>query len=222
MVTTAKDFAEYVSKDIVGNSITPDDFEATLWYVLYQLPERNRDIFLKVERDQIPVRTVGLEYGVSGQRIFDLDKETKERMISVWGDLLKNGLMQYVQITANASREYGEQTAKTHYYKIGYTDGYADGSNSRLQKHFATAEYNSISLSDLALSYRTQHFLFDASLLNVSQIIERGDNIMLIRNLGRASLTELIERLKEFGVDVGMHFPNTIKRYKINLEDENV
>lgn len=216
---TQHGFIEHVSKDIVKNITTPEDFEASLWYVLYQLPERNRDIFLKVERDNTPVRVVGLEYGVSGQRIFDLNKETKANMLSFWGEILSKGVMQYTKDTADVAREYGEKNASVIAYKRGYTEGYSDGSKNKLQRHYATEEFDGISLSDLTLSYRTQHYLFDNNLLSVSQIIECGDNIMKIHNLGKKSLEELITRLKDFGVNVTRYFPATINKYDINVEE---
>ena len=216
---TTTGFLEHVSKDIVGNATTPSDFEGTLWYVLYQLPERNRDVFLKIERDCMSVRGVGLEYGVTGQRIFDLNKDTKERMLEMWGGLLRTGFMEHMQLTAKEAREYGEKSAKEHYYKLGYTDGYNDCNESKEQKHFATDEFNNISISDLSLSYRTHHYLFDANLLNVSQIVECGDNILDIRNLGKGSITELIDRLYEFGVDVKRYFPITMNKYGIKVGD---
>lgn len=219
---THNGFIEHVSKDIIGNEKTPSDFEGTLWYVLYQLPERNRDVFLKIERDCDSVRTIGMEYGVSGQRISELNKTTKERMINLWGKLLKTGFMEQIQSTAKEFSEYGEQSAKEKYYKLGYTDGYEDGSKNKLAQCFATEEYNNISLSDLSLSYRVQHYLFDEGLLNISQIIERGDGLLSVQHLGRESYTELIDRLTEYGVNVKKHFPKMIKKYRITVEEENV
>ena len=216
------EFIEHVSVDIIKNDFTPDDFEGTLWYVLCQLPEREREIFLKIERDHIPVRAIGLEYGVSGQRISDINQSTKSRMVSLWGDLLRKGIMGEMQETAKNAHAYGESTAKDNYYKLGYTDGYDDGVKNRMRRHFATEEYNEISLSDLNFSYRLQHYLFDNDLLNLSQIIERGDGIMDIDHLGRTSFVELIERIAEFGVDVNRYFPKMMKKYNIVVEDENV
>ena len=212
------EFIEHVSRDIVRNETMPDDFESTLWYVLYQLPARNREIFLLIERDGVAYRTVGAEYGVTGQRIYELNKTTIETMLRLWGSFLREGIMQSMRNSADASQAIGEANAKDRYYKLGYTAGYADGSHSKLQQHFATEELNAISLSDLTLSYRTYHYLFDAGLLNLSQIIEYGDKIMFIPHIGKLSCAELIDRLAEFGVDVKKHFPKTIKKHKINVE----
>ena len=222
MTLTNKEFLKHVSYDILHMEETPPDFESTLWDVLYQLPERNREVFLNVERDQIPVRSVGMEYEVSGQRIFDLNQSTKNTLITKWGDFLKTGIIQFMSDTAATSKKVGENEAKERYYKLGYTDGYEDGNRNKAQKHYAKEEFNAISLSDLSLSYRTHHYLFDEGLLNVSEIIERGDGILEIAHIGKGSYTELIERLSEFGVDVYAHFPKTMMKYNIKVEENNV
>ena len=214
---THDEFIEHVSKNIFGNQTTPNDFEATLAYVLFRLPVRSREIFLAVERDNISVRTLGVKYSISGQRVHEIKKKCVEDMKASFGDMLSLGIEEYQKKEFDRAKKIGENNSRSPYYKSGYADGYSDGIARRKQKYFVHTPLHSISLSDLNLSFRAEHYLSASGLLTASQIVNYGDNIAKIPNIGKTTLFELLTRLHDFNVDVYECFPETMKRYKFAM-----
>jgi len=214
---THEDFIEHVSKNIMENKETPEDFEATLAYILYKMPVRKREIFLAIERDNIPVRTIGIKYSVSGQRIHDINKNTIATLKEKYGRMLSIGMAKYIAEEKQQSKVLGETNTRNSYYKLGYSDGYADGKQRRKQMYFSRTSLNSITLDDLSLPYRAEHFLSVFGLTDASKIVNKGDDIMKIPNIGRSSLFELFERLLQFDIDVYEYFPRTIKKFKFSF-----
>ena len=218
---TNDQFLEHVSHDLLENDEMPNDFEPTLMYVLHQFPKRTRDIFMMIEKENIPVRTIGLNFEVSGQRIHVVNHKTIEDMKEKYGDMLAMGMMEYINGAKRQAKAYGEMNTRSSYYKLGYTDGYEDGIEKRKQKYFARSALNAITVDDLNLSYRTEHFLTLNGITNVSKILELGDDITKIPNLGRISYLELFDRLVEFDIDVKQYFPKTIRKYKMDIKENN-
>lgn len=211
---THEEFVKHVSEDIFGNQTTPKDFEATLAYVLYRIPTRSREIFLAIERDNLSVRTIGIRYSISGQRVHEINKKSIDEMKASYGDMLTFGMEEYHRREFDKAKKIGENNSRSPYYKCGYTDGYNDGMARRKQKFFSHTPLHDVSLSDLNLSYRAEHFLSASGLDNASQIVNYGDNIAKIPNIGKTTLYELLTRLRDFDVDVFEAFPEIMKRYK--------
>lgn len=219
---TDDQFLEHVSRDLLENDEMPNDFEPTLMYVLHKFSPRAREIFMMVEKENIPVRTVGLSFEVTGQRIHMINKQTIEDMKTKYGDILAMGMTEYIDGVKRQAKAYGEMNTRSSYYKLGYTDGYDDGLAKRKQKYFARSSLNAISIDDLNLSYRTEHFLSLNGITNVSKILEQGDDLMHVPNLGATSLKELLERLIEFDIDVKQYFPKIIRKFKMTFEEDAV
>ena len=200
----------------------PEDYLASMMYVLYCLPERTRSFILSRYKDGLSFRQIGDNNGVSGARAHEIisngiDEMRKESRLITTG--VKDTIVLCKHSCNHRERQKIVNEYRTQTYREGYDAGWADATNGAKREKQGFPAYESTSILSLDLSCRSTTALTKAGLYTVADIIRSGNEIMDIRALGIKSLREILFALDNIGVDVVKHFGEVLVNLHINLKD---
>lgn len=204
---------------------TPDDFMATLMYVLRVLgsPRDAKAIMMRFQSGK-NFDEIGEALGVSKQRAHMI---IQDMLGTITGDqimMLKKGLSQYMADMLNerianlegvleaSEREEIKKSA----YEEGYKQGYADRESHKSPNTVNRDAIDNIRLITLQLSTRTFNACYRNNLKTIGDLLNLGDNIVDCKALGRTCFNELMEMLKGYNVNVNEHFPRALIRFGEN------
>ena len=177
--------------------VLPADFEISLEYTLWKLSkqhERGVEILLKRYRDKKSYEQIGNEYGVTRERV----RQIVARMIRYLRhpsrlNIIRHGISGMIDI-------HGQEEYKKG-YNLGYRDGYSSAKDEEVS-YKATVERLNPNIEDMDLSVRSFNCLMRAGLKTANDIAKLDFNqLSRIRNLGRKSLNEVVQRMEELGFD---------------------
>ena len=217
-----KNFPVNLFETITGTDVMPEDGVGTLYYLLERLSPTHKTLLLERYRTGLPYRKIGEIHGVSGARVESVVSKAVERL-SKSKVMLVNGMAKTFKETSSKCTE--EMTRKIEaecrekFTKEGYAMGYADGILKREKAFYSYGRYDEITINDLDLSNRSHTALQKHGIYTVSDIINVGNGLADIENLGKKSLEEIVRHLHDIGVDVDKHFKRIIMNYEIFFDD---
>lgn len=184
------DFPANVIELLLGEDAeAPADFVGTLYYVLSGFSTREAETFILYYSTEMDYSGIGKRYGVTRERIRQIvAKTTRKLQHFSRRTLLEVGIrenMAGIEVKA---------------YTRGYEDGYKNGkekANAEIARSDADADdYLQTPIERMDLSVRTFNCLVRAGVRTVGDVVDMGrENVMKVRNLGRKSYDELVNKL---------------------------
>lgn len=177
------------------------------------LRERERDILLYYYKDGFSLKQIGDIYNLTQERVHQILRHAILKMRSPERrSLMANGLAswiakkEYNQICAEYNRKVVEIKVKIdelnadfleYQKKIGVRKDIVDA----LWRELPKIEADAVDIRGINWSVRTYNCLLRGGCETIADVVEkvRDGSIMMIRNFGRKSLEEVIDRLKEIG-----------------------
>lgn len=215
-----KPFPVNLYQAITGTDTMPVDGSGTLFYTLEFLAPKNKQLLLQRYKEGFSFRKIGVLNEISGARVERVIADTVDQL-KANSDLLKNGVMATIRkMSEECSKETAERleaTCRDKYTKEGYQMGYADGITKREKAFYSYGRYDEITIDDLELSHRSYYALQKNGIHTVSDIINVGNGLDKIDNIGKKSLNEIIEKLNDLGVNIDKHFKRIILKYDIKI-----
>lgn len=201
----------------------PDDFYPTLNYVLDCVTdERGKYIFDNRYKTPITLDALGQMYGVTRQRIDSILDKIRESLSMEQNKLmLTYGLKAYMELSlTNRLESVGamvtedeRKTIEKEAYARGYENGKRDALSGRSDNKADLAVVREITVDSLPFGVRATNCFRKNNIKTIGDIIDLGDKIMDMRNFGKTTLSEIIEILKKYDVDVYSVFPRSIEKY---------
>lgn len=199
-------FPENLYFDTTGDELNnaPDDCYATLMYAVYRFPRNKAEIVLMRYRDGLSYRAIGEKCNLSGARVEAIVSECVEKL-QTKKQLLTMGVEKAMTVTDESNKVLRDELQK-RVEQINAIDCPAE----------VVAAYESFPLEELDLTARSYNGLARCGIATVADIIRSGNDIMHIPHLGRKSLSEIVQKLYDIGVDVKKYFNRII--IELNLD----
>lgn len=172
----------------------PDDAEASLEYVLKLMERQSKrsvDILRYYHRDGMTYEQIGKLYMVTRERIRQIEQRTiRQLRHPARLDWIEYGVSGMIERKAAESREAGRR------------GGVLEGMEYKLDDMPEAAGPKLLTIEELDLSVRSYHCLQRAGVKTIADIFALGkDKLKDVRNLGKKSQWEIIQRLQEVGYD---------------------
>ena len=215
-----KPFPVNLYEAITGTDTMPVDGTGTLYYLLELVAPKNKQLLMQRFKEGFSYRKIGVLNGVSGSRIEAVVSDTIEGLKAqktLLIDGVANSLAKASMICKSEVREKLDAECREKYTKEGYQMGYADGLMKREKTFYSYGKSDEVTIDDMDLSHRSYNALQGNGIYTVSDIINVGNGLMQVRNLGKKSLEEIIMKLYEMGVDVKKYFMRVILTYEFNF-----
>lgn len=213
-----KEFPKNLFVAITGTEDMPIDGSGTLFYLLEKIdPPIRKQLLLERYKDGLSYRKIGEMHGVSGARVESLVSKAID-FLKTYKHLMIDGISKTmldcsVKCTEEMTKKIDAE-CREKYTKEGYQMGYADGILKREKAFYSYGNYDKITIDDLSLSNRSYSALQKNGIYTVSDIINIGNGLADIRNLGRKSLEEILTQLNDIGVDIDKYFKRVIMSYE--------
>ncbi len=180
------DFPANVIELLLGEDAeAPVDFVGTLYYVLSGLSTREAETFILYYSTEMDYSDIGERYGVTRERIRQIVAKTTRKL----QHFSRRTLLE-VGIRENMA------SIEVKSYTRGYEDGYKDGKEKAKAEAVGADAYLQTPIEELDLSVRTFNCLVRAGVRTVGDVVDMGkEKVMMIRNLGRRSYDELVNKL---------------------------
>ncbi len=218
-VVTAADIRPHAEVDVVSQDqpiATLDSEQAHLQVEL--VVEKGRGYVPAEARDETPIGMIAVDalfspvtkvnYVVERTRVGQ-KTDYDQLIIEVWTD----GTVAPGEALSEAAKILVDQARVI----AAYAQGEMDLGPSPAVGMFVSPEASSRSVDDLQLSARTLNCLKRSHLLTVGQVLTKSKRELLaIRNFGERSLTELEEKLKQYG-----YLPEDMPENFLSRADEN-
>lgn len=188
------DFPNKLLEDIglSPDSPKPADIIGTLYYLIYtSLDERQSEVIVRYYTTEATLANIAEALNISVERVRQLCKHSLRCLRSISNyHMLQKGI--------SAFYENRQAVATDAAYNKGYNVGYREGSSITPKVPIEIENNKSVqdTLYDMDLSVRTFNSLSRAGIKTVLDIINTGsEEISCIRNLGRKSYDELVDKL---------------------------
>lgn len=186
--------------------------EDGLEYVLTTLTERERNIVLLYYEQDLNLRQIGEQYQVTEERIRQilhkavrkLRHPSRQRPVKLGYD--KTGREKELQARAKALDEYEKHlqekeaalnsVGKLLSMKAATTINEAKSLGVELEID-RVAALGDLPIEELDMSVRAFNVLYRAGIRTVSEIIMNADKLSSLRNMGRKTLEEIVEKIYE-------------------------
>ena len=216
----------------IGIDITtlPDDFYPTLNYVLSCVAdERGQNIICtRYKSPMYSLDDIGQMYGITRQRVDSIVKAIREKLSKAqYKEMLTYGLTAYMELNlANRIDQFADMVTddernaiEKEAYARGYENGKRDALSGRDDNKADLSVVREIAVDSLPFSVRATNCFRKKNIKTLGDIIDLGDKIMDIRNFGKTTLSEIIEALKKYDVNVHSVFPRSIEKYFVTFTD---
>lgn len=188
----------------------PEDWELSLEYVFtVGLTEREAKIVKQRYQQGMTYESIGMAHGVTRERVRQIDAKAlrKLRHPSRW---------RYIQYGITAVVESVHEVAFQEGYQKGYQFGCLQGYKTAVADVKANKvnylEHGDLTLEDLELSVRSHNCMYRAGVKCAMDIIDMGyHKLIRVRNFGKKSYDEIIEKLEKLGYDVRNLLPPEAK-----------
>lgn len=116
---------------------------------------------------------------------------------------IEKGLHTYINEQIADRARILTDNAVTHAYQKGYESGYNDAKEGTPSSSTEKSDILCMPVEKLNLSIRSYNCIKRAGIDTVADVISRSEEEMIsVRNLGRASLNEIIEKLSDLGLSL--------------------
>lgn len=180
----------------------PTDWEVSLEYAITNgLTEREANIVKLRYQQGMTYDSIGKIYGITRERVRQIDRKAlrKLRHPSRW---------RYIQYGINGVIDAIQETAFQEGYQKGVLFGYKKAIAEANTEKVNHLEYGDLKLEDLELSVRSYNCMSRVGVKCAMDIVDMGyHELIRIRNFGRRSYDEIIEKLQQFGYDVSNLLP---------------
>lgn len=180
-----EDMKKYCGNSTNGDKlskINPKDFAENIDYILYTLPERLRSIIKLYYQDRKTQREIGEIIGVVSARAGELLLKSIRKLINIdkWKYIYINNNNEIPEDIYNKSQKY---------------------------KFLRLPDNINLDLKIMNLDFPrliSRSLVVYGNIITVKDLLDRGDDILNIRNLGYKSYNEIVLKLKEYGFDTSM------------------
>lgn len=196
--------AENQTIPVITKDMLPSDIEGTLLYLFARLTFQENLFLTARYKEKFTLDWIANRYKTSRQYVSRTIQRAIRKIGVGEGDkMLQLGLRGYYESLMAKAAEDSNQNAYDH----GYADGWNNAIRALMDSETAIAPQpitnDSQSIQLLGLSYRTIHYLTNAGITTIRDLLNTpGEDIMNIRNLGHTSCKEIFTRLKANGYNV--------------------
>lgn len=177
--------------------------ELLLAMCLSSMTEREKDVVMRRYYHQKTLKEVGEEIGVKQERVRQIEAKAIRKMRNPhYSYILLHGIKAYVDKRVNEKVE-AELEARKQALEDAYRYKLANAViKDEDDKRDAIAKLMTITVEEMNLSVRSYNCLKRAQVSTVGDLIRRYetyDQLYTIRNLGRKSLEEVVEKVQGYG-----------------------
>ena len=189
------------AEEIIENSDTISDFNGSVEYVLHTLSERERTVLKYRFVDLMTYEEVGKLYNVTRERIRQVEAKALRKLRHPnRSKYLKYGVSGIIE---NIRTGYRNRFADLESKLIELCKLNEQKANKVIDDVRLRQKYDSTKIEDMDLSVRSYHCLKRAGICNLQQLAKLSyEDLTHVRNLGRKSTEEIIEKLKEYGYEI--------------------
>lgn len=184
--------AEILNNDGELPEKLPHDIEPSLYYVLLKLTERENLVIAMFYRDKKTMSAIGREFCITTERVRQIINKSLRRLRSPHSLVyIESGITNLMKFNSDEAHRKG--------YALGYAQGLKVAGGDLPERAMQT---QSLKISEMDLSVRAFNCLCRAN-LRTSDEIARCDyhDLIKIRNLGRRTLNEIIEKMEHLGYE---------------------
>lgn len=176
------------------------DFNATLYYVLSFLTQRERQVFNFIYMKNLSYADTAKTLGISKSRVCHVNNDILRKLRSArYANFLYFGIEEAHRKEINAYRNEGEKNAERA-YKQGVRDGYKQGVRQGTISAVKMQDRTSMPITVLKVSNRVIDDLYAHGIRTVGDLL-CIDNFRIIRDIGYKHNIALITALTEIGID---------------------
>ena len=189
------------AEEIIEKSDTISDFNGSVEYVLHTLSDRETKILKNRFIDLMTLEEVGKIFGVTRNRIREIEAKALRK-------LRHPNRIKYLRygisgIIENIKSDYFNKFADLENKLIELCKLNEEKADKVIDDVELRQKYASLRIEDMDLSVRSYTCLKRAGINNIKQLASLSyEKLVRIRNLGRKSIEEIIEKLKEYGYEI--------------------
>lgn len=189
------------AEEIIEKSDTISDFNGSLEYVLHTLSERERTVLKYRFVDLMTYEKVGKLYNITRERIRQVEAKALRKLRHPnRRKYLKYGVSGIIE---NIRTDYYNRFADLESKLIELCKLNEKTADEVIRDNELRKKYAPTKIEDMDLSVRSYNCLKRAGIDNIKQIASLSyEELIHIRNLGKHSVEEIIEKLREYGYDI--------------------
>ena len=192
---------ENEAEEIIEKSDTISDFNGSVEYVLHTLSDRETKILKNRFIDLMTLEEVGKIFGVTRSRIREIEAKALRKLRHPSRiKYLRYGISGVIE---NIKIDYYNKFADLESKLIELCKLNEEKADKVIDDVELRRKYASLGIEHMDLSVRSYTCLKRAGINNIKQLASLSyEELVHIRNLGRKSIEEIIEKLKEYGYEI--------------------
>ena len=189
------------AEEIAERADTVPDFDASIEYVLYTLSDRERKIIKNRFVDLMTLEQTGKLFGVTRDRIRQIEaKAIRKLRCPSRAKYFRYGVSAIIE---NIRTDYYNKFSELEGKLIELCKLNVKTADEVIQDHELRRKYAPTNIEQMDLSVRSYNCLKRAGIDTLQHLAQLSYNDLIrIRNLGRRSVTEIIEKLSEYGYKI--------------------
>ena len=188
-------------ENFIANVDTITDLNGTVEYVLCTLSQREREILQYRFKDKLTFNDITKIYNVTRERIHQIEAKALRKLRHP--DRLKYIKYGVFGVINGIREEYYNKYAKLERQLIELCKVNEMAADKIIKENELKKKYKTDEIEITSFSVRTFNALKRAGINTISELSQLSYNdICNIRNLGKKSINEIIDKLKSYGYEV--------------------
>ena len=189
------------AEGIIENADTISDFNGSVEYVLHTLSERERTVLKYRFVDLMTYEEVGKLYNITRERIRQVEAKALRKLRHPnRSKYLKYGVSGIIE---NIRTDYHNRFCDLESKLIELCKLNEKTANEVIRDNELRKKYAPTKIENMDLSVRSYNCLKRAGIDTLQQLAKLSyEDLINVRNLGRKSVDEIIEKLKEYGYEI--------------------